>query len=129
VRRIVFLIGVAMCALALCGLSSKYTIQVTQSETSSISFKLTPYGRSGEVDLNNFLVVKRDNFGKWDYRNPLWAFELPPGSSKPISKIIYGKVPLGFTETVKAKALAQGVHYLAVGLSPGAGGSIEFIAQ
>ena len=125
---------VFMCLLAflLCGLSSRFGIKVVRQEHGQVSFELSKFhviGGANDVDVNSFLVAEKNETGQWDYKNPMWAFELSPGSSKPLSKITYGQAPMGFTETTKAKPLIRGVHYLAVGLSPGSGGSAEFVAR
>lgn len=117
-----------MLVLALCGMSSRYTIKVVQRDATSISFHLEAHGQS-DVKVNTFLVVHSDNSGQWDYKNPVWAFELPPGSSMPLSNIQYGQAPAGFKETTKAVPLVRGNHYLAVGIAPGSGGSAEFVAK
>jgi hypothetical protein len=130
-KRILLSLGLVLSSLVLCGLSSKYAIKVVQEEKSPISFEFEWPTRSKVevVEVNNFFVAEKNDSGKWGYQNPMWAFHLVPGSAKPLSKIIYGQVPTGFTETAKAKPLIHGVHYIAVGLSPGSGGSVEFIAQ
>ena len=81
------------------------------------------------MEINTFLVIRKNGSGQWDYKRPVWAFHLPPGSAKPLSTVVYGQVPAGFTEAAKAIALDHGVDYLVVGLSPGSGGSAEFVAQ
>lgn len=130
-KRALISLGLVLLALALCGLSSRYTIKAVQRDTSLISFQFEPShpSKADGVEVNTFLVVKHDDSGQWDYKHPMWAFGLSPGSAKLLSTILYGQVPAGFTETTKAKALTHGAHYLAVGLSPGSGGSIEFVAQ
>lgn len=117
---------------ALCGFSSKFNIKVLQQGHDAPSFELRKIGLLRSecgVEINTFLVVQRDKSGQWDYKSPVWSFELAPGSAKPLSKVTYGKAPEGFTEKAKALELVRGIHYLAVGLSPGSGGSAEFIAQ
>jgi len=117
---------------ALCGFSSKFDIKVLQQVHESPSFELSKSGllhSDDGVEVNTLLVVQRDKSGRWDYKSPVWAFELTPGSAKPLSKVTYGKAPDGFTEKTKAMGLVRGVHYLVVGLSPGSGGSAEFVAQ
>lgn len=127
-KRVLISLGVLLLALVICGMSSRYTIKVVQKSASSISFQLDGSGQSN-AEVNTFLVVKRDDSDHWDYKNPAWAFELSPGSSKPLSHITYGQAPAGFVETTKAAPLVHGTHYLAVGLAPGSGGSVEFVAQ
>lgn len=73
------------------------------------------------------LVVRLNASDEWDYKHPMWAFKVGPGSAKPLSRVMYGAVPSGFAETTKASTLVGGVRYLVVGLSPGSGGSAEFV--
>lgn len=127
--RIFFLFAAA---LALCGFSSKFNIKVIQQDHNVPSFELsknTMLRMSDGVEINTFLVVQKNKSGQWDYRNPAWSFALVPGSAKILSTVTYGQVPDGFTEKAKASGLISGAHYLAVGLSPGSGGSAEFVAQ
>lgn len=80
---------------------------------------------SKNVDLNTFYVFK-NVAGAWDYKHPVWSFELSPGSSMAVTNILYGEVPAGFEERVKAVPLAQGAKYQADAFGPGSGGSVEF---
>jgi len=76
--------------------------------------------------LNSFLVVqKRGN--DWDYKNPMWAFELRPGAALEVDKIKYGVVPPDFNQTAAAKPLAVGEHYLVLVFGLGSSGSTEFV--
>lgn|ERR1700723_739540 len=124
----------ALCVIivTLCGLSGKFEIKVLQQGHNSPLFEFGSRNllssREG-VEINNFVVVTRNQSGNWDYASPVWAFGLAPGSSKPLSEVVYAHVPDGFNETTKASELVPGVHYMAVGLSPGMGGSAEFIAN
>ena len=88
-----------------------------------------PFHASNDIEINTFLIVEQDEAGEWDYKHPQWAFELPPGSGKSLSKITYGQVPAGFAETTKASKLIAGVSYLAVGFGLGSDGSTQFTAQ
>lgn len=127
--KLLFLCLIFFC---LCGFSSKFNIKVLQQDHNLPLFELSKtsfFQTSGNVEINTFLVVRKNGSGEWDYKSPMWAFDIVPGSAKPLSTIAYGQVPPGFTEKTKAIALADGVHYLAVGLSPGSGGSAEFVAQ
>jgi len=126
-KRVVISIGTLLLALGLCGLSTRYAIKVVKQGSTTTSFQFEPSGGSdATVKANTFLVVKRDASGQWNYKNPMWEIQLSPGRSKPISQIEYGRVPDGFKETTKAIPLDKSTHYLAVGLTPGSGGSIEF---
>jgi hypothetical protein len=114
------------------GFSSIFNIKVVRIDHGSPSFKMSQFkifGNRNEVELNSFLVVKRNTSGEWDLKKPMWAFDLSPGSAKPLSKIVYAQVPSGFKEVAKAKVLIHGVSYLAVGFAPGSSGSTEFVAQ
>lgn len=116
--------------LALCGLSSGFSIKVSQIDGSAPSFKLGRIGllhAGNEVEINTFLVVSKNVSGQWDYKNPMWAFKVDPGSSKPLAHVMYGSLPNGFEETAKASSLVSGTRYLVVGLSPGSSGSAEFV--
>ena len=113
--------------LTLFGMSFKYDITVVNESSSSTSFVLAK-GKEGAA-VNTFLVVKRDDAGRWDYKHPAWSFELPPGSSNSLKKVTYGHVPDGYSETTKAETLKQGEQYLVVGTAPGSGGSVEFVAH
>jgi hypothetical protein len=129
VSRLSFLLAIIF---ALCGFSSRFDIKVVQQGHDLPSFELSKASSihdGGGIQVNTFLVVQRNGSEQWDYKNPVWAFELAPGSTKPLSKIIYGQVPAGFNETTKALELIHGTHYLVVGLSPGSSGSAEFVAE
>ena len=80
------------------------------------------------ADLNSFDVIQKVKDG-WDYKHPVWSFQLPPGSSKPIENVLYGEVPVGFEESSPPLPLMPGVRYQAVALGPGCGGSVEFSIQ
>lgn len=116
----------------LCGFSSRFDIKVVQLGHDLPSFELSKASSihdGGGIQVNTFLVVQRNGSEQWDYKSPIWAFELTPGSTKPLSKVIYGQVPAGFKETAKALELIPGTHYLVVGLSPGSSGSAEFVTE
>jgi len=113
--------------LMLFGMSSKYGITVIGEGPSSISFLLGE-GKKG-AEVNTFLVVKRNDVGQWDYKHPVWSFELSPGSSMSLKRVTYGDVPFGYSETTKAAALESGTQYLAVSTAPGSGGSVEFVVH
>jgi hypothetical protein len=129
-KRALMGIGSFPLALALCGMTSRYVIRVVQ-EGSSISFEFerNVLSLDGAVEVNSFFVASRGELGKWDYKHPLWAFALAPGAAKHVSRITYGRVPVGFKETTKAMPLAQGAHYLMVATTAGSGGSVEFVAH
>jgi hypothetical protein len=117
---------------ALCGFSSRFGIRVSQKDHNAPAFELSSTNLlrgNSDIEINTFLVVQLDKTGKWDYEHPLWAFRLPPGSGKSLSKITYGRVPMGFSETTKASKLIAGVSYLAVGFGQGSDGSAEFTAE
>jgi hypothetical protein len=85
-----------------------------------------PRWTKSKVELNSFLVVqKRGN--DWDYKNPVWAFELRPGNALEVDRIKYGVVPPGFIETSAAKPLVEGQHYLVMAFGLGSSGSTEFV--
>jgi hypothetical protein len=117
---------------ALCGFSSRFDIKVSQQDHDAPSFELSRTNlihASNNVEINTFIVVGQDEAGRWDYKHPQWAFGLPPGSGKSLSKISYGQVPPGCSETTKASKLIAGVSYLAVGLGLGADGSAKFTTE
>ncbi|WP_211441834.1 hypothetical protein [Collimonas humicola] len=114
------------------GFSSRFAIVVEDVTLEHLYFKLEKKNFltkiNSTVELNNFSVVEKIR-GKWDYKNPLWAFELKPGSALEVSKFKYGETPHGFSETVKAKQLVSGTPYLAMGSGLGSTGSIEFVVK
>lgn len=128
-KRALISFGLLFFALTLCGLSSRYTIKAVGEGLVSFQFERSNPSNASGIEVNTFLVVERDDFGQWDYKHPMWAVDLSPGNAKLLHTITYGHVPAGFTEAAKPRALIRGVHYLAVGLSPGSGGAIEFVAQ
>jgi hypothetical protein len=130
-KRALISFGLLFFALTLCGLSSRYTIKAVREGGGLVLFQFerSDPSKANGVEVNTFLVVERDDSGQWDYKHPMWALDLSPGSAKLLYTITYGQVPAGFTEAAKPRALIHGVHYLAVGLSPGSGGAIEFVAQ
>ncbi|RJQ47669.1 MAG: hypothetical protein C4528_04570 [Gammaproteobacteria bacterium] len=71
-------------------------------------------------------MVVEKKAGEWDYKNPMWAFELRPGKYLEVEQIQYGVVPSGFSEAASAKPLSIGKQYLVMGFGPGSGGSVEF---
>lgn len=111
--------------VVLFGMSSKYGITVVRDGQSSISFLIEEGKKGGRV--NTFLVVTRNDAGQWDYKHPVWSFELSPGDSTTLQRVTYGDVPDGYVETKKAEFLSPGRRYLAVGMAPSAGGSVEFL--
>ncbi|HTV83818.1 MAG TPA: hypothetical protein VME63_00305 [Dyella sp.] len=116
----------------LCGLSSRFAIVVSQSQGQAPSFviKRTSHGLLGEsVEINSFSVVKKNDAGQWDYKHPVWAFDLPPGTGKELSKVNYGQVPAGFIERTKALKLTSGITYLVLGFGLGSDGSVQFVAK
>lgn len=81
--------------------STSYRFDVVVEELSSQQPVFTflksmfapPRWTTSKVELNSFLVVqKRGN--DWDYKNPVWAFELRPGTALEVDKIKYGVAPL-----------------------------------
>lgn len=129
-KRVSISLSWLLLALTLCGLSSRYTIKVEQQGALPTSFQFERSGLSkGGVEVNTFLVVKRSSSGQWDYKKPAWEFGLSPGSAISLSHVTYGQVPAGFKEAKEAMPLERGAHYLAVGLAPGSGGSVEFVVQ
>jgi len=125
------LLALLLSTLTLCGMSSRYAINVLQRNAHPVSFQLKDPNASGDsgVQVSAFLVVRRNETGKWDYKAPTWSFDLSPGQARPPTQVIYGHVPIGFKETTKATPLERGVRYLAMGTSPGSGGSVEFEVQ
>lgn len=117
--------------LFLLGCSFKFEIYLEELNTAKPLFKFSkplsspPVGVSNRIELNGLMVVERAGDG-WDYKHPLWAFELEPGHSLEVEQIRYGTVPTGFTETASAKPLSVGVKYQVVGFGPGSGGGAEF---
>jgi len=116
----------------LTGLSSTFDIVVDVINPGCPCFKLQKRGLfwrvEKQVELNSFSVVEKVQ-GKWDYKNPLWEFTLKPGDALVVSQFEYGKTPVGFLETTKAKALVAGVQYQAFGAGPGARGSSDFVIK
>ena len=116
------------------GCSYQFDIEIFDLNSGVPSFKFTksvlapPKGKTDRVELNNFLVVSKNTQG-WDYKNPVWAFELKPGAYMEIEQIKYGVVPITFTETTPAKPLSVGVPYLAIAFGAGGGGEKEFVLQ
>lgn len=126
-----YLIIAVCCSLFLMkGCSYSFNIAVTGDNPFQPIFILTkpvlvfPLGKK-KVPLNDFGVyVKKQN--DWDYKNPIWSFELRPGASKEIYKIQYGKIPSGFQEYKQAEKLIEGIHYLVMGMGAGCNGSVTF---
>lgn len=118
--------------LSLCGLSSRFTIKVSQLQGHVPNFQImgSHFGTiGGNVEINSFLVVKKDAVGQWDYKHPVWTFRLPPGSGKELSKFTYGEVPSGFVETTRAMKLTAVTSYLVLGFGMGSDGSAQFTAK
>lgn len=80
---------------------------------------------SAGADLNAFYVFSEVD-GTWDYKHPVWSFQLPPGSSNTVQTLLYGEVPPGFEEHSRPATLVRGAKYLATAFGPGSGGSVEF---
>ena len=135
-ERILQLVLLALFGFAapLSAYSSSYRFDVVVEELSSPQPVFTfsksmfapPRWTTRKVELNSFLVVqKRGN--DWDYKNPMWAFELRPGAALEVDKIKYGVVPPDFNQTAAAKPLAVGEHYLVLVFGLGSSGSTEFV--
>lgn len=127
----IFTLGILALALAVCGFSSKFSIEVSQAGDVP-SFQLTQRGSlhaDDEVEINTFLVVRKNASDQWDYENPMWRFKVEAGRARPLSRVTYGTVPSGFEETTRASNLVVGTSYLVLGLSPGSGGSAEFVSR
>jgi hypothetical protein len=77
------------------------------------------------ADLNAFYVFSEVN-GIWDYKHPVWSFQLPPGSSKTVQNVLYGEAPVGFEEQARPAPLVRGTKYQAAAFGPGTAGSVEF---
>jgi len=77
------------------------------------------------ADLNAFYVFSEVN-GTWDYKHPVWSFQLPTGSSKTVQNLLYGETPVGFEEQARPAPLVRGTKYQAAAFGPGCGGSVEF---
>lgn len=128
-------VKIAVLSLAvwlLCGMSSMFDIEVISSNQSQIIFQLKTRNfvhPLNQIEINSFLVAGKDELGHWDYKHPMWHFKLTPGDAKPLSRVIYGQIPAGYTETTKARGLIPGAAYLAVGVSPGSTGSAEFVGK
>lgn len=126
------IISILITLFLVTGISSRFDILVECSSLRQPCFKLEkknllPKTKS-DVELNSFRVVEKKS-GTWDYSNPLWAFELKPGIGLKISRFQYGETPNGFLETTRAKQLAVGVPYLAIGFGLGSTGSSEFVVE
>jgi hypothetical protein len=80
------------------------------------------------IELNQFLVVQMQD-GAWDYKRPMWAIVMAPGSYVQVERIQYGRVTPGFEEAAPPRPLVAGVSYLAVGFGAGSGGSKEFVLR
>lgn len=93
----------------------------------TISRALTPADALGSVgaDLSAFYVFPEVN-DTWDYKHPVWSFQLPSGSSKAVQSVLYGEVPVGFEEHSRPAPLLRGAKYHAAAFGPGCGGSVEF---
>ncbi len=116
------------------GASYRFDIYVENLDSLSPFFRFSkplvasPKGTKNRVELNKFIVVAKGSQG-WDYKNPLWAFELSSGSALEVKQIKYGVVPSGFNETTKAQQLSTGLNYMAIAFGPGGNGSREFILR
>lgn len=116
------------------GASYRFDIYVENLDSLSPFFRFSkplvasPKGTKNRVELNKFIVVAKGSQG-WDYKNPLWAFELSSGSALEVKQIRYGVVPSGFNETTKAQQLSTGLPYMAIAFAPGGNGSREFILR
>lgn len=119
-------------AFSVAGFSFQFEVYVNHLKNNEISFKFLRknplFGTESSVKLNDFFVVEKKN-GQWDYKNPLWAFTLEPGSALEVKQVSYGITPSDFSETTKAKPLIPGASYLALASGPGSGGSKEFTIQ
>jgi hypothetical protein len=116
------------------GASYRFDISVENLDSLTPFFRFSkpllasPKGTKNRVELNKFIVVAKGSQG-WDYKNPLWAFELSSGSALEVEQIKYGVVPSGFNETTKVQQLSTGLPYMAIAFAPGGSGSREFILR
>lgn len=117
-----------VCVLTM-GCSYKLTIVVTGDNPFEPSFALTkpclssPIGKN--VSLNSFGVYAKSE-DAWDYKNPVWSFELERGSFREVSAIRYGSVPVGFDQKKIPGELKAGVPYLILARGAGGSGTVEF---
>ena len=124
--------GLLLSILMLLGFSSRFNITVQWQTDRSPTFELSNSSflhSDKPVGINTFMVVGKNKLSQWDYKNPAWAFSAPPGSTNPVKKLTYGKMPPNFTERAKPQQLIRGAKYLAIGLNPGSGGSVELTAR
>jgi hypothetical protein len=127
-----FLTLLVFAAPSVYGSSYRFDISVQELSSSQPLFSFSksmfapPRWTTSKVELNSFLVVSKRG-SDWDYKNPMWAFELRPGAALEVDKIKYGVVPPDFTETTAAKPLVQGEQYLVLAFGLGSSGSKEFI--
>lgn len=128
-RLIYFIVQICCVCVLMTGCSYKLIILVTGENPFEPSFALTkPYLSSPmgkKVSLNSFEVYERSG-DAWDYKNPVWSFELERGSFKEVSTIRYGSVPVGFDQKEIPKELKAGVPYLILARGAGGSGSGEF---
>lgn len=130
-NKLLKLLYVFIFAFFALGFSSSFNIIVEPNGQQTLFKleKLNPITRiQTNVELTSFMVVEK-KVGDWDYSNPLWAFELKPGTSLEVKQFNYGEVPNGFMETAKPRKLLSGGAYMAVAFGPGMGSSSEFIKR
>ncbi len=115
-----------LATLLLGGCSYHIKVRVLHLPDGTPEFTLTkdrPLG--GPPDLNGFSVFEYGS-NDWDYKHPVWAFQMRPGTYMKVGNLRYGVVPAGFTETSKPQPPVNGKKYLAVSFGAGSGGSAEF---
>jgi hypothetical protein len=115
-----------LATLLLGGCSYSIKVRVLHSPDGTLEFTLRkdrPLG--GPADVNGFSVFEYGN-NDWDYKHPVWTFQLQAGTYLKIGNLRYGVLPQGFTENTKAQPLLKGKKYLAVAFGAGSGGSTEF---
>jgi hypothetical protein len=123
----------ALLVATVVGWSFRFGIVVDDldSHQPSFRFKRTVFVSwkvDSPIELNQFLVVQMQE-GAWDYKRPMWAIGMAPGSDLQVERIQYGRVAPGFEEAVPPGPLVTGVPYLAVGFGAGSGGSKEFVLR
>ncbi|WP_247315606.1 hypothetical protein [Ralstonia pseudosolanacearum] len=127
-KTIKYLVAPSLVVVVLSGFSSTFEIAVNLAGPECPCFALGKrsvlFSRDN-VELNNFMVIERKH-GQWDYREPMWAFRIKPGSALSVEEIRYGRTPNGFAETTAAKPLVSGGRYQALGSGPGTIGSVDF---
>jgi hypothetical protein len=117
---------IVMSLLAACSYHFQIIVKDVDSGYPMFTFEkpsATSLGTRDLIELTTFLVVEQKTD---DYKHPIWAFELEPGTSLELRQVRYGTVPKGFTETSKARTLEPRTKYVAVGFGPGSSGSQEF---